>query len=130
MRKVFTKHIVFLIGLFSLIAVQLSASSSLGRVYVKGVGFCQYSNEQSHLHVSATSTKVERQFLAEEVETEIEEEDYSSKKQVSTQAAYEAAIFYVGLTHLSSTQNQYLQHQQQAIYEVTPRYLANCVFRI
>ncbi len=130
MRKALTKHIVFLIGLFSLVAVQLSASSSIGRVYVKGVGYCQYNNEKSHLHVSATSTKIERQFLAEEVETEIEEEDYTSKKQASTQADYVAAIFHVGLAHLSATQHHYLQHQPQVTYVVTPRYLSNCVFRI
>lgn len=130
MLKALTKYTVSLIGLFLLVAVQLSAHSKVNRVYVKGIGFCEYSTEQSHLHLSGTQTKVERQFWVEEVETEIEEEDYTSKKQTSTHFNYVAELFKIGLAQLISTQTNYLQHQQQGTYAVTPRYLSLRVFRI
>lgn len=130
MLKALTKYTVSLIGLFLLVAVQLSAHSKVNRVYVKGIGFCEYTTEQSHLHLSGTSTKIDRQFWAEEVETEIEEEDNVSKKQSSTDYQYVATLFNIGLAQLTSTQTNYLQHQQQEIYAVTPRYISLCVFRI
>lgn len=130
MRKALTKHIVFLIGLFSLVAVQLSASNAVSRVFVKGTSVCAYSTEHAHLRVSATNTKVERQFLAEEVETEIEEEDYTSKKQASTHTNYIAEVFHFGLAYLTSTQTHYLQHQPQDFKTITPLFLANRVIRI
>lgn len=127
MPKAFFKYTLLL---FTLLFGAI-AHTPASHITVKAYGRASFEPKQNtSVHVLERPAKVEHHLLAENVETEIEEDDHTSRKQYASHCSYTALFLSVWFAQFSSNQTSYLHLKQQGMYAVTPRYLTNCIFRI